>query len=358
MKNLFLGLVILVAAGIIGAAIWFSNPKLPPPQPEVIFTPTFGWVKDDNVIKENLNPTKTLHFRNTPAGKAILDTDKDVYLWRTTRVAAGHGATEDWYSSVNQQNVGCCVGCGWKGAVDCLLAIQAVTTKREDWTPVSVEGIYALSRVEIGKKQIRGDGSNGSWAAKAVNLYGVLAMKKYDSIDLSTFSPSRARQLGNSGLSSSLENIAKQHPVRGTALVQSWADVKKSIQQGYPVAVCSDLGFAMTRDSTGRIRQQGTWGHCQCIIGVRNGNNEGGFILNSWGRDAYSGPKWPEDMPLEGAWVDASVIDRMVKEGDSFALSDAVGFPARVLPFDWFILNTPNNFKLLKLNNFEVARRW
>jgi hypothetical protein len=41
--------------------------------------------------------------------------------------------------------------------------------------------------------------------------------------------------------------------------------------------------------------------------------------------------------PFRGStfWVDADVLDRMLGQGDSFALSNYDGFPARRLPDDW-----------------------
>ena len=132
--------------------------------------------------------------------------------------------------------------------------------------------------------------------------------------------------------------MARLHPVKGSALVKSWADVKRAIQQGYPVSVCSNQGFRMERDDTGRCRPQGTWAHCMAIIGVRSGPNEGAFILNSWGDRAHTGPVWPADAPVAGFWADAAVVDRMARQGDSFALSDLVGFPSRKVPLNWFIV--------------------
>jgi hypothetical protein len=115
------------------------------------------------------------------------------------------------------------------------------------------------------------------------------------------------------------------------------ADKKRSIQQGYPVAVCSDQGFTMDRDATGRCRPQGQWMHCMAIIGVRT-NPEGAFILNSWGDNAHTGTVWPADAPVAGFWADASVVDRMMRQGDSFALADVAGFPQRPKPpLDWTV---------------------
>lgn len=323
-------------------------PPLPPPPPPLVeqskappvaatgageFTPTFGWVEDATTIAANLDPEKTLHFDATPAGKATLG-DDDTYLWRAVRKVNNKGPP--WYPNVNQQSVGCCVGCGWKQSADVCLAVQAAT-KGGEWKALAVEPIYGGSRVEVGGGRISGDGSTGAWAAEWCKTRGGVApMAKYTSYDLTEFSPTRAREFGRKGVPDDIEAVCKTHMVKGTALVRSWADVKKAIAQGYPVAVCSNQGFRMERDSTGRCRPQGVWPHCMAIIGTRSGDNEGGFVLNSWGDNAHTGPRWPDDAPAAGFWADASVIDRMVRQADSFALADVAGFPARKL--DLFIL--------------------
>ena len=132
-----------------------------------------------------------------------------------------------------------------------------------------------------------------------------------------------------------VEAAARGHPVRDTAVVKSWADVTRAVGQGYPVAVCSDQGFAMARDRDGFAAPRGTWNHCMSVQGVRGGPRPGAFLLNSWGDAAHTGPAWPADMPAAGFWADAAVVDRMVRQGDSFALSGFVGFPAR--PLNWLI---------------------
>jgi hypothetical protein len=301
------------------------------------FTPTFGWLRDEEVVAANLDPTLTLHFADTPAGMAALG-DEDVFLWRAARKAAG--LDDKHYPNVNQQSVGCCVGCGWKHSCDIVQATAIASGKAFEWKPASVEVIYAGSRVDVGKGRISGDGSVGSWAKEYVTGGGIAAMTKYASADLTTFSPSRARQWGRSGAPADVKAAARTQPVKGCALVKSWADTKRAIQQGYPVAVCSNQGFRMDRDATGKARPQGSWPHCMCICGVRANSadgsvKEGGFILNSWGDTAHTGPVWPPDMPVAGFWADAAVIDRMVAQGDSFALSDVVGFPSRRI--DWLI---------------------
>ena len=290
-----------------------------------------GWERDEAVLKANLAAVES-HFDRTPAGRAVLG-DDDVFLWQAVRKVTNRGPP--WYPNVDQKDVGCCVGCGWKHSADVLHAIQILRGQFAEWKPVSVEAIYGASRVEIGGGRIRGDGSLGEWAAKAISVYGNLAMEKHGTVDLSVFSPTRAREWGERGIPDQLEPTARQFLVRGVALVKSSADVKRAIQQGYPVAVCSDQGFTMSRDRDGFARASGQWMHCMSIIGYRKTGREGFFILNSWGDNAHTGPVWPADMPVAGFWADAATVDRMVRQGDSFALSDANGFPARQLPDFW-----------------------
>lgn len=335
-----------------------EKPVEPPPNP-VAWAPTQGWIKDDAVIANNLDPDRTLQFAATPAGRAVLGDDA-VFLWQAVRKAANKPAP--WYPNVNQLEVGCCVGCGFKHGVDVLQAVQIAGSKSGTWKPVSVEVIYAGSRVEVGGGRISGDGSIGSWAAKWVKDWGVVPMEKHGAVDLTTFSPGRAREWGrrNAGVPDPLEPLAREHPVKGTALVTTWAECKRAIGQGYPVVVCSDQGFRMERDATGRCRPQGSWAHCMLICGYRPGADEGGFILNSWGDQAHTGPVWPADAPVAGFWADANVIGRMLSQGDSFALSDVVGFPAK--PLNWFIHNDrPARVRpldLFALTRPEVSLSW
>jgi len=57
----------------------------------------------------------------------------------------------------------------------------------------------------------------------------------------------------------------------------------------------------------------------------------GALIYNSWGDQWVYGPtRGPQ--PSGTFWVDASTIDRMLSEGDSFAFSAYVGFPKVTIP--------------------------
>ncbi len=359
--------LIPIILGAIGGT-QFTTPKtveverkieVPVPVPQLDeFEPSrMGWLRDDETIRANLDPAKTLHFVTTPAGRAALG-DEDVFLYRVVRSVNSRGS--DWYPNVNQQSVGCCVGCGFKHGCDVVQATAIAAGAGFEWKAAAVEAIYAGSRVEVGRGQIRGDGSMGAWASEWLKSRGgLIPMEKLGKYDLTTFSPARARQWGTSGVPDELEADAKKHAVKGAALVTTSTDVKRSLMQGYPVAVCSTVGFnnrdgsVGTRDAQGFIGPRGTWPHCMCFIGWRNGSRPGALCLNSWGDQAHGGPVWPEDAPLAAFWVDASVVDRMVSQGDSFALADVAGFPARTP--DWFIHAEPKREVVARPERAEFA---
>lgn len=78
--------------------------------------------------------------------------------------------------------------------------------------------------------------------------------------------------------------------------------------------------------------------------GARFGKRPGALIYQSWGANSNSGPHYSgdpanPDFPAgyflnSTFWIDAEVLDRMLKGEDSFALSSYEGFPPRKLP-DW-----------------------
>lgn len=339
----------MAVAGAIGG--WEAKP-LPPPVvvEKPVLVPTLdefkygqGWVADPDAIAVNRDPVKTLQFSRTPAGKAALG-EGDALLYRAVRKAGGYAA--DKYPNVNQESVGCCVGCGFKHSADASLACAIAAGERFQWKPIAVEPIYAGSRVEVGGGQIRGDGSLGQWAAAWVkDKGGLVPMERFGKYDLTAFSPARARQWGarGAGVPDELEPAAREHQVKGTALVTTVAEARRAMQQGYAIAVCSNVGFdnrdgtVGTRDAQGFCSPRGTWNHCMALIGYRTGARPGFLCLNSWGDNAHGGARWPEDMPPAAFWIDEAVVGRMLSQGDSFALADVEGFPERRPLPDWFV---------------------
>lgn len=268
---------------------------------------------------------------------------KDTFLYR-----AAYQAHQDLYGKpwvVGRQQIGDCVSWGWAHAVWMAQCI--------DWSEgqlpsppamPATESIYGGSRVEArgrdgsGKSPVGGwsDGSYGGAAARWCRDWGVIYREPQPTgVDLSAYSGQRAKQwgaYGNGGQSDAgkLDEEAKRHPCKYVALVKSFDEAAAAIESGYPIAVCSMVGFNSTRDSQGFCKRSGSWAHCMCFCSVRY-DRPGLLCLNSWGPSYVGGPKWPEDQPDGSFWVDKDTVDSMLRGGDSFAVGSVDGFAWRDL---------------------------
>lgn len=223
-----------------------------------------------------------------------------------------------------------CVSMAAAYATDCIKAVDIkVNGDFEEWVAeTATEDLYAGSRVNIGGGRFSSDGSIGAWVAKYLNQYGALPRKKFGSIDLSTYSGSRARQWGapGRGVPRELIPFAKEHPIHTVSRVDTYTQCRDLIANGYAVIICSNQGFVSKRDKDGFASTRGSWAHAMCAVGVDDNNRRPGVcIQNSWGV-WNSGPK-QHNQPDGSFWVDANVLeDRMLSRGDSWAISGYEGF--------------------------------
>ena len=287
-----------------------------------------GWVHDPVEVAKVLLELDTPLFGDTPAAEdsAI---PEEVFLWKAAVKVLGAILPPR-----NQGQVGSCVSFGTCTAVEHTMLCEIAAGDSEEFKPLVQEAVYGGSRVEIGGGRMRGDGSCGSWAAKFVTQYGVLARSVYGTTDLTKYSESLCRQWGSSGVPAELESLAKAHPVQGTALVRNWDEAKKALANGYGISICSNRGFSMSRDGDGFASPRGQWNHCMGLVGYQSAR-PGGFILNSWGGSAHTGPSGRGEPSPAGFWAEDDVIDGMLRQGDSWAFSAVQGFPSNKI--DWRI---------------------
>lgn len=280
----------------------------------------------------------------TAGPKLTLDEKKDVVLYPyLLRIRPKY--------SRNAQAIGSCCGHGYAMNVDLLSAVQiAVHGYLEDWPGRCLEAsIYGFSRCEARGLKINpgGDGSYGAACAKAVKEFGTLHYDvDYGGESFTSYSGLRESQWGRTGVPDKLEPFAAQHKVKTATRIESFEDFARACQAGFPTAVCSMQAFTMERDKDGFCvpPARGQWPHCMALGGVRFGRRPGALVYQSWGANSNSGPHYsgnpdsPEfpDCYFKNStfWADADVIDRMLKAGDSFSLSNYEGFPPRKLP-DW-----------------------
>lgn len=239
----------------------------------------------------------------------------------------------------HSQGIGDCVSHAFALGVDILTSTQAFMQKKpERWVAeCATEPLYGGSRVEIGGGGIIGDGSVGHWAAEWLIRYGALLRQQYPGgHDFTTYSPTLASRYGDEGCPDELEIIAKLHPVRTIALVRNFNELCDAVANGFPVTVCSSVGFGMTsaawvRDSQGFLKRRGMWGHAMLAIGCdRKSKRRGACIQNSWG-DWVRGPT-RHGQPRGSFWCDEYTINAMLAQGDSHALSSYVGYPRIDIP--------------------------
>lgn len=346
-------LAVLIFVGSTALATWVAmmfggslTPVPIPPPPPVVVAPAdeappnaFGWVNDPQEVRVVSAEMGRPVFAATPAGTAPEPLPDHAYLWE----AYGRLFGGKLPPPQDQNPVGSCVSFGSSRAYERSLACQIVAGDSFEFRHLCEEAIYALSRVEIGGGRIRGDGSVGAWAAKGFTKFGGLPRGIYGRYDLTRYDPARCRSWGNSGLPNDLETEAQKYPAGDCAQVRNFDEAKRALAQGFGVFVCSDQGFTRQRDGNGVCSPQGVWQHCMCLDGYHRDANgkEYGHIENSWGPDYHVGPVGWGSPSTAGFWAEARVVDRMLQQGDSWAVSAVKGFPRKKL--DWFALDAVEN---------------
>lgn len=288
----------------------------------------FGWIENKDEVKRVAEEDEIKSFSGTPAFVESAEIPKSVYLWEAYRDIYGENPPVQ-----NQGSVGSCVGFGASRAHERSLAAQIKNGDAFVFRHVVEEAVYALSRVQVGGGRIRGDGSVGAWAASAFVRFGGLPRGEYlnGKYNLTKYSESLCRSWGNSGLPNDLIPVVREFPVGGSAKVESWAEAKKAMANGYGIFVCSNQGFSRNRDSRGVASPQGRWAHCMVLDGYHTDEmgREYGHFENSWGERFHVGPVGWGSPNTGGFWADASVVSRMLSAGDSWAVSSVSGFPPR-----------------------------
>lgn len=315
-----------------------ETPEPPPAVPPAVVG-SFGWMPQRvEAARAAFAPAE---FSN--AGRKLMQAaeEKDALLYQAAiRVT---GAT---LPAHDQNGTGCCVGEGWSGSVELLQCCEiALHDEPEEYKPVSAAAVYALAR-EVGGYLGSGDGSTGSDAAKAVSTLGTVDSEtaKDDNTRPHPHADT-AKKWGRTGLPKELKAVAKNHVVKSVALVRSADEIKVALQNGYPVAVCSNVGFegrgGFRRDEDGRCYRGGSWPHCMYVCGYR-ADKKWFCIVQSWGANSPSGPR-TLGQPESSFWITSADMDTIARQADSYALSQHNGWPAQKL--DWIVKGKPQPFK-------------
>lgn len=249
--------------------------------------------------------------------------------------------------SLDQGKVGSCVGFATTRAAGITAAADILHRgEPEQWlVDFSPDALYAIGRQAAGRLGAW-DGSTGAWAVDGLQKIGTLHRKRYDDADLTEYNEARTREWARQGLPGSLLDLAKEHLFLSAAPVTTVEQAKASLQNGYPLIVCSMISYPNKRDELGFLPATGErWAHAMCCAAYRAASTgrEGFLILNSWRAPAHNqgwvtGPIWPPDtdeypQPLGSFWVTPQDFAKHLSFGDTWAVSGYQGFRKRDI--DW-----------------------
>ena len=295
---------------------------------------SFGYSPDPAGAKAFASTLPTPTF--SEAAPDCMDKAKkqDTFLWRA--MDAAHRARYGTPFKPSHQRIGSCVAHGAAHAVFCSEAVAWSQGERDEPPMLVHQGaIYGGSRVESrgrpgdGKAPVGGwsDGSTGYHGAKWLRDWGVIYKQPYPSVDCSISDGEIEKTwgaFGNGGPNDlgRLDAEAKKVPCQYVTQVRTWDELVAAITSGHPVTIASNQGFAKRLDAQSFDSPSGVWMHQMMVCGVRF-DREGAAVMNSWGNYlTYTAPRWPSDLPDGVFWVDRKVIERILSQGDCWAISE------------------------------------
>ncbi len=152
------------------------------------------------------------------------------------------------YPDYVAQQIGDCVSFGHGHGNDLLQCIEIRLGEAVEYRETDTEFIYATSRQVAGILGT-GDGSYGAAAVKAMTTIGMVSREMLGPDG--SYSGDRAKEWGRTGPPHDLETKATPYKLGSAALVSTWDDLVAAITNGYPVTICTNQGFNLTRDSDG-----------------------------------------------------------------------------------------------------------
>jgi hypothetical protein len=309
----------------------------------------YGYTPNPDGTREFLGELDRPTFAQASAESLQQAAGVDTFLYRyadkVSRIRYGK-PFECW----NQGSAGTCVAFAWAMGSWIGQSTDFCNGEIEE-APlmVAIEPIYGGSRTIGRNPPVTFAGySWGSFGAAAARYVcgtkdgrgGILYRQKYPEADLSAYSISISRDWGATGVPDSLAKEANKRTARGVALVTDWQSLSASVEAGWPVAICSNVGFAATRvrSADGFLPRGGTWNHAMLICAIRHAKNSGGkdgaLVLNSWGTawlDEKNSGRWPADQPAGSFWISRADAEAILRQGDSFSIAGVNGFRWRVL---------------------------
>jgi hypothetical protein len=337
----------IVGGILVAVAAWLATRALFHAELAITGDTNYGYTPDPVGTRQFLDELEQPNFRQAGADAVAKAKGIDTFLYRAADKAsrAVYGKP---FAPWNQGSHGSCVSFAW--GMGSWIGQSVSWAAGELPAPpkmVATEPIYGGSRTAGRLPPVTfagySDGSYGGAAARWVAgrckdpaVGGILYREKYGSVDLSQYSIPLSREWGNSGVPLELARLAHEHTATAVALINDYDSLVASLESGFPVAICSNVGYAATnvRDSMGYLPRGGQWNHAMVAVACRHAatsGRDGVLILNSWGDRWVTGPKWPPDQPDGSFWITKENATSMIAQGDSFAIGSVGGFKYRDL---------------------------
>ncbi len=316
-----------------------ANPRM--------FRPHFGYTPNREATRNFCDSLRIRTFGDTLAYRDGPVEQKDVELWLPLMQLK-----PSWQRGA--QGIGDCVSWGWELGQTTLMTIQHMLGLGQWITEAATEPNYGGSRVEARGGKLGGysDGSYGAAAARWARDWGTVLRLDYsqqtgiEEHNLTSYSSKKAKAWGNFGCGGAddagredgkLDKIAKLMPCKEVTQVTTTEQAERAIHNGYPIPVCSGVGFGdMQRNSEGIVRASGSWAHCMMIGGVRyirSSNTRLWRLFQSWGKSC-SGPDpgiEHEAISWCSWWITDDDFARILRADDSFAIGLQDGMPPQKL---------------------------
>lgn len=296
----------------------------------------FGYVPDAAGVRSFLDELQRPTFAEAGEEAVKKALGRDVFLYRQVAEAHQKVYGKPW-ECWDQGSAGTCVSFAFALGCQTALAVDASIGKNEPPLQVATEPIYGGARTAgMGQAtHFGGDGATGFGAARwisgkcknAPDVGGVLFRKEYAQADLSKYSIPLSREWGSRGVPLELGKLAYKSRSYHVAQVTTWDELAAALESGFPVAVCSQVGYGpipRTRDDNGFLTRGTSWSHAMLIWGIRHQKNgspkDGALIQNSWSTRWVSGPRWPDDQPEGSFWASRPDVEAALRQGDSWAI--------------------------------------
>lgn len=219
-------------------------------------------------------------------------------------------------TAMSQGQAGSCVGTATAKALELMHGRQ-----------FSPEWCYAISR-DLFNENGPKPGSYCAYAAQAMRDVGAVPASNYAILgyDLRKYDAAVARNWQPRGPPVAFRVIAANYRSPGYVKITTWEQLRDAISQEIPVIVGSSVGFGsrsvQVRSSTGMLRARwwSRWSHAMVFCGVSDGKSKRALLLNSWGTDWVTGPKWLGDEPDGSFWISKRDCEKMLEQGDAYAI--------------------------------------